>query len=938
VAVSGTRSAAGRPAFLPNAIESGLRAGLSRLAGASLMLLCACAWLSLVSWSANDPALTSSSGTPYNFLGTAGASAADWMLQCLGFAAAIALFAPTTWAAELLAGHALPSRHHRFFLWPMSSILMAGALAAIPAPSSWPLGHGLGGLFGDRLNAACSSLLATAGIGANPLIAGLALGLVAACMTVPLLGIPSLSRQRADHDAIDAGPQLPMGTGAWRDDRDDDMPEFDRSDLLVVTPDLSTKPESKPKSRLSVRKGQTPALALTPSDDIERSEPDWQQEEPLLAAGWMADADAEPVVSEHYARDWAAASPVSGAPYSPDRVALANNVAKPARPLHVPYAQDYTTEFAEPADDSADDDGSSHIARRFAPGRTDSLDDEIPNTGAIGWRRWRKSGTERPDAPPTLPEPAPFSAQAVEPAGPGALAAGRPSRPAKAAPLAVASPPETQGYRLPSTKLLSAGQTIRPGADLQPMALKLRAKQLEDVLSEFGIKGRIGAVRPGPVVTLFELEPAPGLKTGRVVGLADDIARSMSAKSARIAAVPGRNVIGIELPNELRQTVYLRDIMESEAFKRSTASLPIIIGKAIEGEPVIADLARMPHLLIAGTTGSGKSVGVNAMILSLLFRFTPEQCRMILIDPKVLELSAYSDIPHLLTPIVTDAKKAVAALGWAVSEMEERYKRMAQMNVRSIDTFNNALHNAQRQGSAIKRTVQTGFDRTTGRAIYEDETLNFEPMPYIVIVIDEMADLMLTAGKEFEVHVQRLAQKARAAGIHLITATQRPSVDVVTGVIKANLPARLSYRVASKIDSRTVLNEQGAEHLLGAGDLLFNPGSGAMRAHGPFVADEDVNLVAAELRRNGAPAYVDAVTAAADAPAEPTDTADDELFRDAVQIVTEERKATISQLQRRLSIGYNKAAGLIERLEAEGMIGPAAAGKRPVLVVTNRSA
>jgi S-DNA-T family DNA segregation ATPase FtsK/SpoIIIE len=468
--------------------------------------------------------------------------------------------------------------------------------------------------------------------------------------------------------------------------------------------------------------------------------------------------------------------------------------------------------------------------------------------------------------------------------------------------------------------------------------LRGTARLLEEVLADFSIKGEIRDIKPGPVITLFELEPARGTKSSRVVALADDIARSMSVTSARAAVVPGRNVIGIELPNVRRQTVYLRDILESEAFQSSDAALPMALGKSIGGEPIVADLARMPHLLVAGTTGSGKSVGINAMVLSLLYRRSPEECRLLMIDPKMLELSVYNGVPHLLTPVVTDPHKAVAALNWTVAEMEERYKRMASLSVRNIETFNARVRKAQSRGEILARTVQTGFDTKTGQAIYEQQELQAEIMPYIVVVVDEFADLMTVAGKEIEAAVQRLAQMARAAGIHLIMATQRPSVDIVTGTIKANFPARISFKVASKIDSRTILNEQGAEQLLGQGDMLYSIGMGqTLRAHGPYVADEEVERIAESLRRQGTAHYVEGITDTllrgdgTDVPA--GEAADDSLYDMAVAIVLRDRKASTSYLQRRLAIGYNRAADLVERMEREGLIGPANnVGKREILV------
>ncbi|MEZ5864514.1 MAG: DNA translocase FtsK [Geminicoccaceae bacterium] len=468
------------------------------------------------------------------------------------------------------------------------------------------------------------------------------------------------------------------------------------------------------------------------------------------------------------------------------------------------------------------------------------------------------------------------------------------------------------------------------------------SRQLESVLDDFGVRGEIIDAKPGPVVTLFELEPAPGTRAQRVISLADDIARSLCALSVRIAVVPGRNVIGIELPNEARETVYLRSLLQSDTFARSEARLALALGKDISGNPIIVDLARMPHLLIAGTTGSGKSVAINAMILSLLYRLTPDQCRIIMIDPKVIELSVYEDIPHLLAPVVTEPHKAVVALKWAVRQMDERYRLMSHLGVRDIFAFNRRIEQARSRGEILTRRVRTGFEAGTGQPIIEDQPIDMTPLPLIVVIVDEVADLMLTAGKEIEHAIQRLSQKARAAGVHLIVATQRPSVDVLTGVIKANLPSRISFRVSSKIDSRTIMGEPGAEQLLGQGDMLYlMPGDRIMRIHGPLVTDNEVERVVAHLKSQGEPDYHEEVTSengGLDAPPEEgaplaAEGSGDNVYEQAVQIVARDGKASTSYLQRKLSIGYNSAAKLIERMEQEGLITTADhVGRRQVLM------
>ncbi len=498
------------------------------------------------------------------------------------------------------------------------------------------------------------------------------------------------------------------------------------------------------------------------------------------------------------------------------------------------------------------------------------------------------------------------------------------------------------GYILPPLELLTP-PSKSGRATVSSETLQNNATALEGVLGDFGVRGEIINARPGPVVTLYELEPAPGIKSSRVISLADDIARSMSALSARVAVVSGRNAIGIELPNPTREKVYLREMLASEDYADTSARLPLCLGKSIGGEPVLVDLARMPHLLIAGTTGSGKSVAINTMILSLLYRLQPDQCRLIMVDPKMLELSVYDGIPHLLTPVVTDPKKAVVALKWAVREMEERYKKMSKLGVRNIDGYNARVAEANKKGEKLNRTVHTGYNRETGEAIYEKEELDLEPLPYIVVIVDEMADLMMVAGKDIEGAVQRLAQMARAAGLHVILATQRPSVDVITGTIKANFPTRISFQVTSKIDSRTILGEQGAEQLLGQGDMLYMAGGGRIsRVHGPFVSDEEVEKVVRHLKSQGQPEYLEAVTAEEpqDADGNPIFDATamggaegGDLYQQAVQIVTRDRKASTSYIQRRLQIGYNRAASLMERMEQEGIVGqPNHAGKREILV------
>ena len=538
----------------------------------------------------------------------------------------------------------------------------------------------------------------------------------------------------------------------------------------------------------------------------------------------------------------------------------------------------------------------------------------------------RKPAAERKtDSAVQIDQPARKAPEIVDPSAPP-----RPARPTKASQADLFAQ-----FALPSLDLLE-DPPAESAPKLDKLALERNARLLENVLDDFNVKGEITAVRTGPVVTMYELEPAPGIKASRVIGLAEDIARNMSAISARVASIPGKTVMGIELPNVDRQTVSFKEMVASEAFVEAKGNLPIILGKDIAGEPVVADLAAMPHLLVAGTTGSGKSVGLNCILLSLLYRFSPADCRMILIDPKVLELKSYDDIPHLLAPVVTEPHKAIRALKWAVSEMERRYRMMSEIGARNLTGFNERVRAAQAKGKPLGHTVLAGFDAETGDELTEEKRLDYEVLPQIVVIVDELADLMVTVGKEIEGLIQRLAQKSRAAGIHLIMATQRPSVDVITGVIKANLPTRIAFNVTSRIDSRTILGEQGAEQLLGKGDMLYKPTTGALkRVHGPFVSDEEVEKVAAHWREQGQPAYVDSVTeeveddgygggfGALEDEFTGSDNPDERRYRQACQIVWENQKASGSWLQRQLGVGYNTAAKLIERMEEDGIVGPA---------------
>jgi DNA segregation ATPase FtsK/SpoIIIE, S-DNA-T family len=562
----------------------------------------------------------------------------------------------------------------------------------------------------------------------------------------------------------------------------------------------------------------------------------------------------------------------------------------------------------------------------------------MPSFGFVRLPRWLRSS--RDAGPPVRREPLAATRPVALGEPPPVVA--RTTRPPvlPRRPRQESLPLPEAGWCFPPLSLLKPAPTHATSGPSEE-ALQANARLLESVLADYGVQGSIVEIRPGPVVTLYELEPAPGIRSARVIGLADDVARSLSVTAVRIATVPGRNVIGIEVPNARRETVFLSEILSSEELHKHAGRLTLALGKEINGAPIFADLARMPHLMIAGTTGSGKSVGVNAMILSLLYRMSPDQCRLILIDPKMLELSMYEGIPHLMAPVVTEPAKAVTALKWTVREMERRYRAMSQLGVRNLTGYNDRVADARTKGEVVTRRVQTGFDPDTGRPTFEEQALTLEPLPLIVVVVDEMADLMMVAGKDIEAAVQRLAQMARAAGIHVIMATQRPSVDVITGTIKANFPTRISFQVISKFDSRTILGEQGAEQLLGMGDMLFMQGGGRItRVHGPFVSDEEVEKVVDFLREQGEPAYLEEVTEPADDDGSAVlpgigvaGEGERGLYDQAVAVVAREGKASTSFIQRHLNIGYNRAAKLIEQMEKEGVVGPANhVGKREVLV------
>jgi len=819
--------------YLPERLREGSGRRLAAVAGVSLLALVAGAGMALLSWSVDDPSLShATSGPAHNWLGHAGAISADLIMQFLGVGAAAALAPPAAWGWRLVAERRLGRVSPRLLLWMLGAAATSGCASLLPAPATWPLPSGLGGVVGDA--ALWIPRHAFAGSQPEMIVAGIVLGATA------ILSLTAASGYSFEAPATPEAPRRRVVPS----------PEIDDDD----------------------REGE-PGFGLV-----------------TLGAFIHAALVAKGALKRVFARKPKAPRPPPRAPW------LDETSPGFAAPLEMPF-QIVEPELTAPA------------LRAKAP----------------------RIAAPAPQAPAPVVE-APALSRVTPAAGP-----------LKAASRRHTTPIERGEYQMPALAMLA--EPKKAINKVSEDALEQNARILEGVLDDFGVKGEIINVRPGPVVTLYELEPAPGVKSSRVIGLADDIARSMSAISARVAVVQGRNAIGVELPNQRRETVYLREMLATEDFASSKHKLAIALGKTIGGEPVIVDLAKMPHLLVAGTTGSGKSVAINTMVLSLLYRLEPKQCRLIMVDPKMLELSVYDGIPHLLTPVVTDPKKAVVALKWAVREMEDRYRMMSKLGVRNIDGFNQRVVEAAAKGEAITRQVQKGFDAETGELLYEQEEMSLTELPYIVVVVDEMADLMMVAGKDIEGAIQRLAQMARAAGIHLIMATQRPSVDVITGTIKANFPTRISFQVTSKIDSRTILGEMGAEQLLGQGDMLYMAGGGRIsRVHGPFVADTEVEKIVAYLKTQGQPEYLSAITeedaeedeAEAAAPVAGAATMDQEEAGDyydrAVAIVTREKKVSVSYIQRRLSVGYNKAASLVERMEKEGVVSaPNHQGKREVL-------
>jgi S-DNA-T family DNA segregation ATPase FtsK/SpoIIIE len=925
--------------ILPGGMETEIHRLPMRLTGAALLAMAAVGWLSLMSWSIGDPSLNQATGgEPSNLLGATGASLADVLLQVFGLAAIALFLPPAVWGLSLWSGERVDNPRHRLAMWSLSLMLIASALSMLPKPQGWLLAHGLGGVIGDLGK---SVFMGLAGLihdkVALPLggtVAG-ALGLftlLRACAIrqqelVSLVRRPPGSGRGLMRSLVSGASFVLYAVGSVRhgiagamvrrrppaakrqpvpaywgpEDRDRFNPGQDRRGSFnprfvgYDIPDEPTMPMRARAVRQTPRRISHTPPQLAKVEDPSRIEPYFDSHRAIP----RRQVEREPVQPVVRRLDAAALHPRQPVQR------IVEEPRAPQRPTYVeePFAEDDQDLYGAEPEDIAYDDADADVY--------DEVDEPAP---APIYR-----GSRAAPAQPAMPDRS------------AATGLRAPKQQARLAP---------EVFSMPPLKLLTPAPPRQNDPEMSDSALGRRAEMLQSVLEDFRIKGQITGVHPGPVITLYEFEPARGTKSSRVIGLADDIARSMSAVSARVAVIPGRDAIGIELPNHNREVVYLRQLLEAKDFAEGKGRLQLALGKTIGGDPVIVDLARMPHLLIAGTTGSGKSVAINTMILSLLYRLSPEDCRFIMIDPKMLELSVYDGIPHLLTPVVTDPHQAIKALKWTVAEMNSRYERMCKLGVRNIMGFNQKVARAERTGEPLARTVQTGFDEENGAPIYERENIDPTPMPYIVVVIDEMADLMMVAGKDIEHAVQRLSQMARAAGIHLIMATQRPSVDVITGTIKANFPSRISFQVTSKIDSRTILGEMGAEQLLGAGDMLTMAAGGRiMRAHGPFVSDDEVESVVGFLRAQGEPDYLPGVLEDA-AELDDDDAGDgaargssgDDVYDQAIDVVLRDRRPTTSYLQRRLGIGYNRAASLIERMEADGIISaPNRTGKREVL-------
>lgn len=931
------------------------------LLGAALIVLGLAIALMLFSYSPDDPSIMSATDQPAtNILGRFGAYVASALFMIAGYGSYMLSAGAIVWGLRLML-HRGEERLIRGIFLPLAMVLVSVYATSMTPPPGWRQSFGLGGHLGDMLMGAMLSAL--------PFKASIGIKLMALLVAAGSLAFGAFVFGFSKAEIIRIATYLREGLHTakvitWRLAGRLAVLSTRMADDLRARSDARRDRVARASSTDLAQPGGAPAEAPRktigrlrrpqveqPADDLPEAElydrqGNWDETEaPSKAQISARITDAIRLRSE---------KPEAGAGKGSVMAAVAARLTGklPLAPREEPSfaddldldASDATDDLNIPAPNAAGLHGFHIEARRDLSQGDDhdlgsELDDDLPGDFETGDFRPGELDAEHSTALPLGHGHARAGQPAASHVAPAHAAAARPSP----LPRNLDQHNPRIVYEHPPLELLASADTIERH-QLSQEALVENARTLEAVLDDYGVKGQITEVRPGPVVTLYELEPAPGLKASRVIGLADDIARSMSALSARVSTVPGRTVIGIELPNVRREKVVLREILTAKAYTDGGQPLPLALGKDIGGGPVIANLAKMPHLLIAGTTGSGKSVAINTMILSLLYKLTPDECRMIMIDPKMLELSVYDGIPHLLSPVVTDPKKAVVALKWVVGEMEERYRRMSKMGVRNIEGYNGRVREALAKDELFNRTVQTGFDEETGEPIFETEEFLPETFPYIVVVVDEMADLMMVAGKEIEACIQRLAQMARASGIHLIMATQRPSVDVITGTIKANFPTRISFQVTSKIDSRTILGEQGAEQLLGQGDMLYMAGGSKItRVHGPFVSDEEVEEIVRHLKSFGPPTYMSGVVEGPDEDkADSIDMVlglstgeggDAELYDLAVAIVAKDRKCSTSYIQRKLAIGYNKAARLVEQMEDQGVVSSANhVGKREVLV------
>ena len=930
--------ARGRDPLIDSSVQETLERRGVELLGIVMMIIGVLAALIIYSYSPSDPGPFSASDAPVqNLLGITGATIASPVFLILGWGSwsLVALF--LVWGGRLTLHKGSERATSRAIFAPVGVAFVAIYAATLVPDETWTHSFGLGGLFGDTV----VGFLLTA-VPINPKIAIVLLSVFSAILMM-IVGAFVLGFDKEELRSIArflyvsvvmtyAHIMTLAGRGTER--------------AVAKVKDVQQNSQAKREARLQM---QTSEVVESAPEAFEQEQP----EKPSLLARMPKLIKRQETLPEPELVEATFNAEASAPGEDRIRSRIADAIKNRIMPETAPVEEEKPlTKGLGRGPDALVLDGDEPLAPhdRVEPRLT--LSPRLPEPSeqvSLDLSENEVSEDDLEAFQDEIDEPVDMSyrAQVFEPKKVVQPAARKPIQKSTRA-LAEAQPAlkfddRQAEYELPPLSLLTNPTSISRHV-LSDEALEENARLLESVLDDYGVKGEIVSVRPGPVVTMYELEPAPGLKASRVIGLADDIARSMSALSARVSTVPGRSVIGIELPNENREKVVLREILSSRAFGDGNQKLPLALGKDIGGEPMVANLAKMPHLLIAGTTGSGKSVAINTMILSLLYKLTPEECRLIMIDPKMLELSVYDGIPHLLSPVVTDPKKAVVALKWVVGEMEERYRKMSKMGVRNIDGYNSRVNDALSKGEMFSRTIQTGFDDETGDPVFETEEFQPEKMPYIVVIVDEMADLMMVAGKEIEACIQRLAQMARASGIHLIMATQRPSVDVITGTIKANFPTRISFQVTSKIDSRTILGEMGAEQLLGMGDMLYMAGGSKItRCHGPFVSDEEVEEIVNHLKAYGPPEYMSGVLEGpADDKADGIDMVlglggntdgEDALYDQAVAVVLKDRKVSTSYIQRKLAIGYNKAARLVEQMEDEGLISAANhVGKREILV------